>query len=48
MSRIADTNVWVGPYVGSQNDMANLKNNRITGILNLMTENQMKERGINW
>lgn len=47
-SQVADTNVFVGPYVQNIADLGTLRTNRVQALLNLLTENQMAERGIDW
>lgn len=48
VAKVADTNVWVGPYIQNQGDMGSLRTHKIQGILNLMTPEQIAERGIDW
>lgn len=48
MNNLTGTNLWVGAHMQNAADMSALRANRITGFLNLMTPNQMVERGIDW
>lgn len=47
-SHVADTNVFVGPYVQNISDLGALRSHRIQAVLNLLTQHQMAERGIDW
>ena len=48
MSRIEGQNIWTGPYLGTIHEMQNLRANKITSVLNLMSISQMADRGIDW
>lgn len=47
-NKIKDTNIILGSYPLSHNDLLRMKNAGVTGVLNIQTGNDMAQRGVFW
>ena len=45
---IGDTKITIGNHILTEEDIEELKNEGITGVINLLTDQEMKNLGINW
>jgi len=48
VSPIEKTGVYCGSFPNSQQDVGQLKLNKITAVINLMTDQEMKDRAYDW
>lgn len=46
--KIGDTKIFMGTYPLVQDDIFKMRDKGITGVLNLQTENDIKQRGVPW
>lgn len=46
--KIGDTKIFMGTYPLREDDIFKMRDKGITGVLNLQTENDIKQRGVPW
>ena len=47
-NKVKDTNIILGSYPLSQNDLIRMKKAGVTGVMNIQTGNDMTQRGVFW
>lgn len=47
-NKVKDTNIIIGSYPLSQNDLIRMKKAGVTAVMNIQTGNEMTERGVFW
>jgi len=45
--KIGDTNIWLGPYPQTIEDINTLKDSGVTGVFNVQTDGDLRFRGVN-